>query len=116
MQQQPAERADSADAVEERIAEVRAQYNAGQLDGEDFFPMLSDLRARAKELRKLEAEEERSATQRAALHDPLEVWENGSLTAKRALLAGLIKGVYVKPTGQIGRGPAPSDSVKVVPA
>lgn len=102
--------------LEERIAEVRQQHIEGLLEGEDFFPLLSGLRSKVNELRKREAEEMKTATQSAALHDPLEVWENGTLVAKRALLAGLVQGIYVKPLGKIGRKPIPKESVEIVPA
>lgn len=102
--------------VEAQIEEVRQQHIDGQLDGEDFFPLLRGLRSKVTELRKREAEEAKTATQSAALHDPIEVWKSGTLVAKRAVLAGLVQGIYVKPLGKIGRRPIPDDSIEVVPA
>lgn len=102
--------------VEERIASTRARFEAGQLDDEDFFPLLSGMRARLKELRKQEGEEARSQAREAVLLDPLQVWEGGTLVARRALLRTLIQGIYVLPVGRIGRRPLTIESVRVVPS
>lgn len=103
-------------ALEVRIAEVRQQHIDGTLDAEDFFPLLSGLRGKLTEARKVEAEQTKATTQRAALLDPMKVWEGDNLLAKRALLAGLVQGIYVMPVGRIGRAPIPVESVKVVDA
>jgi site-specific DNA recombinase len=103
------------ETLEQRIAELRERHVADEIDGEDFFPLLSGLRAKLNEARKAEAEVVKRATQKAALSDPIKVWEDGSLLAKRALLADLVQGIYVKPVGRIGRAPIPVDSVEIVP-
>lgn len=100
--------------MEAQIAEARQRHIDGALDAEDFFPLLSGLRRKLNDLRKREAAEAREATQSAALHDPLKVWESGELHERRALLAGLTKGIYVKPVGRIGRAPIPVDSVDIL--
>lgn len=108
--------ADEIRDLEERIAEVRQQHIDGHLDGADFFPLLSCLRGKLNALQKAETERERRATQEAALHDPMRAWEGGSLAVRRALLASLVQGVYVKPVGRIGRRPIPHDSIEIVEA
>jgi site-specific DNA recombinase len=107
---------DDVDELERKIDTLRTRHVEGLVDDEDFFPLLSGLRAKLNAARKAQAEVVRAATQKAALHDPLGAWEDGDLTAKRAVLAGLVQGVYVKPLGRIGRAPIPVDSVQIVEA
>ena len=100
--------------LELRIAAVRSQYASDGMDGEDFFPLLRELRSQITKLQKLDAEAVQSRARADVQENPLQVWISGTLTARRALLASLLKGVYVKPVGQIGRRPIPTDSIEIL--
>jgi DNA invertase Pin-like site-specific DNA recombinase len=102
--------------LEQRIQKLRDQHVEGLIEDEDFLPLLSGLRSKLNAARKEEAARVRDTTQKAALQDPVKVWESGDLVERRALLASLVQGIYIKPVGRIGRRPIPVASVRFVRA
>lgn len=99
--------------LEGRIAEISEQYESSAMEGVDYFPMLKRLRDQLQALEKLDAAAARTRARTALIEDPLQVWTDGTLTARRALLGSLLQGIFVKPVGRIGRSPIPTTSVEI---
>ncbi len=85
--------------LEERLNKLRAKWEDGEVDDEDFFPSQKKLRSTIKGLREHMAE----ARRRDALHsmagsDARGLWEEASLGERRAVIAQLFEAVTMKRT------------------
>ena len=100
-------------AQEEKIRDLRARFDADQIDGEDFYPLLRSTREKVNALKAAQADVARDLVQVQAA-ETRNVWRNGSLSARRAILARAVETVVVKPVGKIGRKPLTYDSLEVL--
>jgi hypothetical protein len=86
-------------AVESRIERLRQRYQDGDVDDEDYFPMLKALRERTRALRaELARAVKRDAISQMAGTRARLLWENADLSQRRAVLSQLITAVRVNPS------------------
>jgi site-specific DNA recombinase len=99
-------------AAEEKIRELRARFDADEIDGEDFYPLLRSARERVNALKADQATVARDLVTVTA-SDARTVWRDGDLAARRLILERAVETIVVKPVGKIGRTPLTYDSLEV---
>jgi site-specific DNA recombinase len=98
------------DKTEARIATLREQYVAGDVDSVDFIPLQRMLRERVNELdHQLRDFDTSSGTDLTA--DAVEEWRNGTFDQRREILEAVVERIVVHPTGRVG----PARAKQMVP-
>jgi site-specific DNA recombinase len=89
------------EAIESRIVVLREQYATGDIDPQDFVPILRSLRNKIADVEAQMREFEVTGPGRLE-SDGMETWKNGTFDGKREVIESLISQIILHPIGKVG--------------